>query len=105
MELDIRQVYEKDENGTPTRYTSLAMASTYTEASALRRANGIRLAAYHSMPIELELWERVPSVDDPDVLIWVYVNKLTTELVFTMEEGVDDHDDTYPVDDPPPLSN
>jgi hypothetical protein len=96
-QLEIRQVFERDDEGVPTRFDKVGTATTYTDATTVRRAQGMRLAAYHSMPIPLEMWELIdyPYGNDGSETIWVYVNTLTTEIVFTMSED-DPHDDTQP---------
>jgi len=93
--IEVWQVFESDDTGYPTRYTVLAREETITAASEKRRVNGLRLAAYHSMPISLDLWEEVPEIENPDTMIWVLVNTLITEVIFTVIESDEEHDDTY----------
>lgn len=97
-QLEIRQVFERDTDGVPSRFDVVATSATYTGATAGRRTQGMRLAAYHSMPIPLEMWELIEipgNAPGETVKVWVYVNTLTTEIVFTMSED-DPHDDTQP---------
>jgi hypothetical protein len=81
--LQVWHVYERDEFGNPLRKDVLATEETYTAAQLKRRANGMRLAVFHGMPIDLELWEQLADGT------WVYVNTLTTEVQFTMSETID----------------
>lgn len=85
----VRQVYERDAaTGQPTRFDTIVESGLYEQATAARRENGMRLAAYHAMPISLETW----YTDSEEIPDWHYVNEMTTTVTFVVTEPDNDSD-------------
>ena len=83
-----------DEAGNVLFNETVATADTYTAAQMRRREEGIRRALVHGMPITLDLYEVIDSeaVDGLAESVEVFVNSLTTTVVFELSES-QDHDD------------
>lgn len=59
----------------------VATAYTYETAIQKRQENGLRLAAYHGLPITMALWVNVAAEGEPEKMVWMH--SLTTSVQFT----------------------
>lgn len=65
-------------------YILIIITDSIEEAITKRQENGLRLSAYHGLPITIEIWTNV--AEDGEVENMVYVDAVTTSVVFSWED-------------------